>query len=360
MNRLEQVRGLLESASLDGILISNPDNRYWISGYLAEDHSGNSAGVVLLTTDSQILFTGPTNIDWASCDAPDFEVRPWKMPWEKAIGEELSNFGIKRIGFEPASLSVRSFEIISSEASSVELVPLGFELDRLRWIKSPDEIVRIRRVIEITERALDSAVKSICAGTTERQIASKIGTAFLELGADGAAFLPNVAFGSNSAKPHHRPGSRALQNSDAIVIDIGARLDGYIADVTRTFWLGSADSLLIEIYNVVKEAQLAALETVRAGVHASTVDGAARKVIADAGHGEHFIHGIGHGIGVRLHDGPSLNSSNEEVLEAGNVVTIEPGIYIQGFAGVRIEDVVAVQRSGHEVLTNAPKFPAIG
>ncbi len=173
-------------------------------------------------------------------------------------------------------------------------------------------------------------------------------------------FPPTVAFGPNSAKPHHEPGDRKLQEGDAIIMDIGATVHGYTADLTRTNWLGEPPAQLAEIYTIVQTAQDAALATIRAGVPARIVDAAARDVITAAGYGEQFVHGLGHGIGVRIHDGPFVHGKNDDPLPGNSILTVEPGIYIRDFGGVRIEDVVLVTDEGYELLTHAPKRPRVG
>lgn len=172
-------------------------------------------------------------------------------------------------------------------------------------------------------------------------------------------FPPTVAFGPNSAKPHHDPGDRSLAKGEAIIMDIGATVHGYTADLTRTNWLGEPPAQLAEIYTIVQAAQDAALAVVRAGVQANVLDAAARDVITATGYGEQFVHGLGHGIGVRIHDGPFLHSRNDDPIPANSILTIEPGIYIRDFGGVRIEDVVLVTDEGYELLSHAPKRPQL-
>ncbi len=358
-NRIEQLRSILAAEEWDAMLISDQDNRYFASGYRADDHSGRSAGVLVVTPSAAQLFTNPNNIDWAQAAAPDFEAVKTSAPWEKQVGEALAATGARRIGIETATLPHESFIRLSDELRDIELVSIGEQIDRLRWVKSPQEVSYHRRAIEITDVAYERAVAALRPGITEREVANLIAIAFLDQGADGWGFPPTVAFGPNSAKPHHEPGDRPLGTGEAVIMDIGATVHGYTADLTRTNWLGEPPAQLAEIYTIVQDAQDAALATIRAGVPARVVDSAARDVISAAGYGEQFVHGLGHGIGVRIHDGPFMHSKNEDPLPANSIITVEPGIYIRDFGGVRIEDVVLVTDEGYELLTRAPRRPQV-
>ncbi len=358
-NRIEQLRSILTAESWDALLISDQDNRYFASGYRADDHSGRSAGVLLITPSIAQLFTNANNIDWAQAAAPAYEAVKTSAPWEKQVGEAIEATGASRIGVETATMPHDSFVRLSEQLDGIEVVSVGDQIDRLRWIKTPQEVSYHRRAIEITDVAYERAVAALRLGITEREIANLIAIAFLDQGADGWGFPPTVAFGPNAAKPHHDPGDRPLREGEAIIMDIGATVRGYTADLTRTNWLGDPPTQLAEIYTIVQSAQDAALAMIRAGVPAKEVDAAAREVIASAGYGEQFVHGLGHGIGVRIHDGPFMHGKNEDPLPANSILTVEPGIYIRDFGGVRIEDVVLVTDEGYELLTHAPKRPRV-
>lgn len=357
--RIDEIRGILKSERWDAILISDQDNRYFASGYRSDDHSGRSNGVLLITADKAQLFTNANNIDWAQAAAPDFDAIVTAAPWEKQVGEAIREQGIRTLAVETATLPHASFERFREYLGPVEVHPLGDQLDRLRWVKTPQEVAWQRQAIEITDIAYERVLANIEVGVTERQIANLIAIAFLDQGADGWGFPPTVAFGPNSAKPHHDPGDRSLAKGEAIIMDIGATVHGYTADLTRTNWLGEPPAQLAEIYTIVQAAQDAALAVVRAGVPANVLDAAARDVITAAGYGEQFVHGLGHGIGVRIHDGPFLHSRNDDPIPANSILTIEPGIYIRDFGGVRIEDVVLVTDEGYELLSHAPKRPQL-
>jgi Xaa-Pro aminopeptidase len=357
--RVDQLRTILSDEGWDALLISDEDNRYFASGYRADDHSGRSAGVLVVTPARALLFTNPNNVDWARSAAPDFEAIETRAPWEKQVGESLKELEVSKLAVEASTLPHASFVRLREELDGVEVVSIGDQIDRLRWVKTTEEVIHHRRAIEITDIAYENVLGALVPGVTERKIANRIAISFLEQGADGWGFPPTVAFGPNSAKPHHDPGNRSLQEGEAIIMDIGATVAGYTADLTRTNWYGTPPAQLAEIYTIVQSAQDAALASVRAGVPARDVDAAARDVIVAAGYGDHFVHGVGHGIGVRIHDGPFMHSKNEEPLPANSILTIEPGIYIRDFGGVRIEDVVLVTDEGYELLTRAPKRPQL-
>lgn len=354
--QLEAARALLGQHELDGLLISDPDNRYHLSGYLADDHGpSESSGVLVIGHDDQWLLTSPNNTEWAAEEAPGFSVRPWKRPWEPNVADIARDHSWKRLGFEPESLSHASYQRLSNALPDVELVPVGAEIDRLRWTKTPAEIDRMRQVIALTDRAFAQVIPSIEPGQSERSVAQRFAAAFRALGADGEAFPTAVASGPNSARPHHRSGDRLLGEGEPIVIDLGARWHGYCADLTRTIILGTASERFTLVYETVLAAQITAIETVAAGVPAKEIDSAASRIIAAAGLGEYLIHGIGHGLGIRVHDGPSVNKHAAAPLEVNQIITIEPGVYIPGWGGVRIEDVVLVKEHGCEIMTAAPK-----
>ncbi|HET9661955.1 MAG TPA: Xaa-Pro peptidase family protein [Thermomicrobiales bacterium] len=357
--RIDELRAILRDEGWDALLISDPDNRYFASGYRAADHSGRSNGVLLITPARAFLFTNPNNIDWAKAAAPDFESVKTSAPWEKQVGEAIHEAGVQRLGVESATLPHASFVRLTEHLDGVETIEVGDRIDRLRWVKTPEEVAWQRRAIAITDNAYERVVTLLKPGVTEREMANQIAISFLEQGADGWGFPPTVAFGPNSAKPHHDPGDRKLDEGESIIIDIGATVNGYTADLTRTNWLGDPPAQLAEIYTIVQSAQNAALTAVRAGTLAREVDAAARDVIAAAGYGEQFVHGLGHGIGVRIHDGPFLHGRNEDPLPANSILTIEPGIYIRDLGGVRIEDVVLVTDEGYELLSHAPKRPQL-
>ncbi|MGD9713449.1 MAG: M24 family metallopeptidase [Thermomicrobiales bacterium] len=354
--RLSRVRALCDQIGADALLISDPNNRFYVTGYSGEDHGlTESAGIALISADDAILYTSPNNTEWAASETTGFSVAGWSRPWETFVAEEIDRLGLQTIGFEPGSLSYQSWRAISEHGKGFALEPMSGELDRIRWVKDAAEVALIQRAIDITDQVFESVEDELAEGMTERQVAQMIEDRFRARGADGPAFSTAVAVGPHGARPHHNTGDSPLIGGVPIVIDMGARMSGYCADLTRTVWLGELDDEAARVYSLVLASQQAALAEIRAGVPASTVDLASRNVFEDAGYGEAIVHSVGHGLGIPVHDGPSVAKFSDLPLEAGNVVTIEPGLYFPGAFGVRIEDVVLVEEGGYRMLSHARK-----
>jgi Xaa-Pro aminopeptidase len=228
-------------------------------------------------------------------------------------------------------------------------------VEALRWIKDADELELLRAAQRVTDDAFDDILDRLAVGMTERQVAHDVELALRRHGADAMAFDPIVAFGEQAAEPHHAPGHRILEEGDVIKVDFGAVVGGYHADMTRTVAFGSPAPELRKIHDVVRQAQQAGIDAVRAGAGGAEIDGISRAVIADAGYGERFTHGLGHGVGLEIHEGPGLGATSEDTLPVGAVVTVEPGVYVPGLGGVRIEDMVEVTADGCEVLGSSSR-----
>ena len=259
----------------------------------------------------------------------------------------------KRVGFEADAVTFANYEFLRE--GGVELVPRRGLVEALRAVKEPEELDAIRRASEVTDRTYERLVEESFAGRTEKELVWRMHQLFHESGADGLAFDIDIAAGPTAASPHALPGDRVVQEGDLVLVDAGAVVGGYCSDCTRTFAVGEISDSLRSVYEVVREAQQAGVDAVKAGVTGRDADAAARAVIVEAGYGEKFGHGLGHGLGLLVHEAPYLRSEWEEELAAGNVVTVEPGIYLSGVAGVRIEDLVIVTDDGCEVLTSFPK-----
>jgi Xaa-Pro aminopeptidase len=358
--RLSRLRDVLREQELDAIVITHLSNRFYLSGFLAEDHPPNeSAGHLVISRDRAALVTSPIEAENAQNQAPDFEIvsisrdRPGLAAND---AEVLREIGAKRIGFEDSAILYHDYRKIKNTLDEdATLVPVGNAVDMLREVKTPDEIEKLARALKITDDALARVEPTTKAGESEKAIGWRIEQAFRELGADGPAFPTIVASGPNAALPHHPTGDRIIQEGEPIVIDMGAYVDGYCGDLTRTLWVGEPDPKLREIYQIVFEALEAAEAEIRAGMTGKEGDAIARDIIEKAGYGDRFIHSLGHGLGVRVHEGPSLSPRYDKPLQPGNVVTIEPGIYIPGWGGVRIEDVATITDDGVDIFTTAPK-----
>jgi Xaa-Pro aminopeptidase len=358
--RLERLRAGLESHHLDGLLVSQPESRYYLSGYTGHDlPPRDSAGYLLVTSTEALLLTDPRTTEQAQRESPDFEVLTYTSGnrGPGVVAEQAARLGVDRLGFESIHLPHAIWsELLAHLPASVELVPERRLVDDLRVIKDAEELGQLQDAIDVLDRCLADVLRRIEPGLTEKQVARMIELYLIEQ-ADGPSFPSIVASGPNASVPHAVPSDRCIQAGEAVKIDIGARASGYVSDMTRTVCLGQpTDSRVSEIYAIVLEAQEHAEQHVRAGMTGGEGDALARDVIARAGYGDAFLHGLGHGIGLEVHERPSLSQSRgEEVLRPGMVFSVEPGIYLPGWGGVRIEDLVVLEPDGARVLCHSPK-----
>ncbi len=350
---------IFDGLGIDGLLVTGATNRRYYSGWSADDHAPDRpSGVMLVTPSKRLLYASPTNLPWAEAEVhDDVTPRAIETGWVESIAAAIAEEGLKRVGFEDALFPVASYWHLSDAlGDGVELVPVGSSVDQQREVKDERELALIRQALALTDQAFERAAGHLREGMTERELAHIIDQSLRDLGSDGQAFDTIVASGPNAARPHHAPGDRVIQTSEPVIIDMGARVQGYCGDLTRTIWIGQPGEQLGTMYRLVADAQRAAIAAVRAGVNASEVDRAVREVFAAAQLDQFFVHGTGHAIGLRIHEAPFLGRNSRDILQTGNVVTIEPGLYIPGWGGVRIEDVVVVKDDGHENLTGAPKL----
>ncbi|MBE3590422.1 MAG: aminopeptidase P family protein [Firmicutes bacterium] len=351
---MERARRALENArehGADALIVQSAPNRRYLTGFTG------SEGTIVITSEGVHLLVDFRYVEQAKLQAPGAHVQMYRREelWAK-VAEALAAAGARRPGFEAEHVSwARWRKMVESLPEGVEAVPVTGAVERVRAVKDAGELELIRRAMRITDEALAAVLPEVRPGVRERELALRLEWEMKRRGAEGTAFDFIVASGPRSAMPHGVAGDRALERGDFVTFDIGARYQGYCADMTRTVILGEADERQRAIYDLVLRAQEAALAAVRAGVRASEVDAAARRVIADAGYGEAFGHGLGHGVGLDVHEAPSLNARSEDVLEEGMVVTIEPGVYLEGWGGVRIEDSVVVTAAGYELLTFTAK-----
>jgi Xaa-Pro aminopeptidase len=361
LDRIARLREVLDERQLDAIVITHPSNRFYLSGFLAEDHPPNeSAGHLVISQERAILVTSPIEAENAADQAPAYEIVSMtpEMPGlarnDAAVIQEI---GPKNVGFENSSILYRDYRTIKKHLDSdVKLVPVGTAVDDLRIVKSAEEINALAKALRITDQAFEQVAPTIRAGESERAVAWRIEQAFRELGAEGPAFPTIVGSGPNGALPHARASERLIEDGEPIVIDMGAYVDGYCGDLTRTVWVGEPDAKLREIYRIVLDALEQAEGGIKAGMTGKDGDAIARDIITAAGYGDKFIHSLGHGLGVRVHEAPNLSPRYDRPLPAGSVVTIEPGIYLPGWGGVRIEDVGHVTDGGLDIFTTATKL----
>ena len=343
---------------VDAVLITDPINRRYLTGYTGADHGlGESAGVLLVAPDEVILLADRNNLAWAASEADSsMEVRAWERPWVTTVAEIVKDRAWQRLGFEDSAMLVSTHRALKDLLGADQsLSPIGGRATLLRSIKDDAEIDALERAIRLTDQvAIDISMK-LTPGATEREIANEIDDLFRAGGAEGPGFSTSVASGSHSARPHHSSSDRKIQPGDAIIIDMGAQIDGYTADLSRTFWVGSAPSDFKTVYNAVARAHAASLGRVRSGARGADIDRAARESLAADGFGANVIHSVGHGVGLEVHEAPAVSIHADDVLEAGQVITIEPGLYFPEWGGVRIEDVVLVTADGCRTLSAAPK-----
>lgn len=345
--RAERVADALAERELDGLLVTGLANVRWLTGF-----SGTNGAVVLGRGLRRFL------TDFRYLSQAGDEVGPL---WAREIGPDLLELAAARLpagrlGFDDARLPVRQHARLAElVGEGVELVAAGGLVEDLRAIKDADELGRIAAAAALADRALEEVLERGLVGRTERDVALDLEVTMRRLGAEGASFPPIVAAGAHGALPHATPRDVAIPEGTLVVVDWGAQLGGYASDCTRTFATGELDPQDRAVYDVVLRAQEEALAAVRPGPTGREVDAVARAVIDAAGHAEHFGHGLGHGVGLEVHEGPRLSKQGDTALAAGMVVTVEPGVYVPGAAGVRIEDLVVVTADGHEVLSGLPK-----
>jgi Xaa-Pro aminopeptidase len=347
LHRLERARARLAEEHLDALLVVKPENRRYLTGFTG------SAGAVAIFPDRAFLLVDFRYLEQAGAEAPGFSLVRIKTAIYEP-GAFLREQGVRRVGFEADAVTVAQWRQLQEPAPGPEFVPLE-GLDRLRWRKSAEEIALIRRAAEIGDAALRAVLPQVRPGVRERDLALELEYRMRRLGADGVAFDSIVASGPRSALPHGRAADRPIENGDLVTFDWGATVQGYHSDCTRTVVAGKATARQREIYHLVGEALTAALAGLRPGITGKEADALARDRIAAAGHGDDFGHGLGHGVGLAVHEGPTLSPREEAVLEPGVVVTVEPGIYLRGWGGVRLEDLVVLREHGPEILTTSPK-----
>jgi Xaa-Pro aminopeptidase len=271
-----------------------------------------------------------------------------------AFGQACRDAGASTVGFEAAGITYRTYQQLS-ETDGIELAPVGPEVELLRWAKEPDELRLIDRAQAITDEAFERILPKLVEGVTERDVALELEWSMRQSGAEGVSFDSIVAFGESSAEPHHHPGERDLRRGDVVKMDFGALCQGYHADMTRTVAFEEPPRELREIHDLVRRAQEAGVAAVRPGITGKEPDAVAREIIQEAGFGDAFSHSLGHGVGLEVHEGPTLRTTSDEVLPIGAVVTVEPGVYRPGLGGVRIEDMVEVTEDGCRVIGSSTR-----
>jgi Xaa-Pro aminopeptidase len=345
VTRADRLEDLLRESELEALVVTNLVNVRYLTGYTGTN------GVAVVGEGLRVFLTDFRYMTQAAAQVQGFDVEQGRQDLLEDAAKHVSG----RVGFEDHAMTVRAHERLSGFVDEgVKLVAAGRLVERLRAVKDEGELRAIRAAAALADEVLSGVPERGLAGRTEREVAFEIETEMRRRGAE-PSFPSIVAGGANGALPHHSPGDDPIARDTLVVVDMGAVVDGYSSDCTRTFATGALGDEASAVYELVLGTQVAALERVRAGEACVEVDALARERIADAGQGERFGHGLGHGVGLEVHEAPTLSRAGEGELRAGHVVTVEPGVYVPGEFGVRIEDLVVVTEDGPEVLSSVPK-----
>ena len=349
----ENLKGIvaaLDAHTYNGLLLTTPENRFYATGFHSSD------GIVLISKNRALYATDFRYFEDASDRVKGFELVmvTRENPYVKIIADFCAEEGIEELGFEDAAMSVAAHGALCQRLR-VKLVPESGLMARLRMIKKDFEVERIVAAQRIAEKAFEKLLPSIRPGVRERDVAAELDYQIRLCGAQGNSFETIAVSGANGSHCHGVPGDRVLEDGDFLTLDFGALKDGYCSDMTRTVAIGHVTEEMRKVYNIVLQAQLASIDAAKAGVIGADLHNVAAKIIGDAGYGEYFGHGLGHSVGIEVHDGAGASPSNPKPIPAGAVVTIEPGIYLPGKFGVRIEDFLLFTEGGNRNLTETPK-----
>ena len=349
-NRLKRVRQALESSAANALLETHLPNVFYLSGFTGD------SGVLLIESSTVTLFTDGRFTIQAKEEARGIRVQIHRGSLLAAVGDYLSRRRRIRAAIAPSRLSLADWDALKKAAGKgVRWVAIDGLVDQLRAVKDTSEIDRIREAARVGSEVMEETIRLVRPGVTELELAAEIGYRMRRKGASAESFEAIVAAGPRSALPHARPTTRRIGKNELVVLDLGAILRHYCSDLTRTVYTGRAPARVRRWYQAVLEAQAAARNVLRAGVTSGAVDAAARGVLQRKGLGRYFVHSTGHGIGLEIHEDPRLARGQERLLETGNVITLEPGVYIEGVGGIRIEDDAVVTSDGAEILTTAPR-----
>lgn len=353
--RIKKLEQFIQPMGLDALIITDPKHVYYLTGFASNPHE-RFLGLVLVTSEEPLLIVPALDAEAAHAASSVQNIvthsdtdNPYFLLKDHFKGS------IGTLGIEKDQLTVSRFELLKESLHAQSYHDIGPALQSLRVQKTPEEIVRMKHAITLIEEVLRQGLTRVQVGVTEIELVAELEYLMKKLGADGPSFDTMVLSGSNTALPHGCPGQRKIQNGDLLMFDMGVFANGYASDITRTFAVGELNNELTTIYNTVLEANLQGIQSIRPGVTLASVDQAARNVIDLAGYGPQFVHRLGHGLGMDVHEYPSIHGNNSDLVQAGMVFTVEPGIYVPGLGGVRIEDDIVVTEDGVEVLTSFPK-----
>lgn len=352
MERTERLLEIIERQGLDGLYITKKSNVNYISGYPDE------LAYVVICRQGKYIITDGRFVEMAAAACPDFEVINWhsyERSVPKAVESVCKRAGIQKLGFEECFMTYDKYAELKDllVPQGISMVPTQNIIEELRYTKSEAEAANTKIACQIADQALEELIPYIKPGVTERELCARLEFSMKMHGAQDLGFETILISGAKSSLLHGKPSDKKIESGDFVLIDFGAMYNGYISDMTRTFIVGDADEKQVEIYNMVKEAQQTGLQYMGAGIHATTPDTEIRKKITK--YEEYYYAGIGHGVGLDLHEEPFLGNYGTKTMQPGCIITLEPGIYIPGWGGVRIEDTVLIQEDGIEILTHFPK-----
>lgn len=348
MLKLQKLRKILQEQNIDGILITNEYNRRYMTGFTG------TAGVAIVSQNDAVFITDFRYTEQATAQIKDYRIVQHEATILEEIATQVKAMGIKLLGFEKDSVSYGTYELYKNVIQA-DLVPVSGLIEKIRLIKTAQEINIIKVACEIADHAFTHILDYIKPGKTELDVSNELEFFMRQQGATQSSFDTIVASGLRSALPHGVATNKVIEKGDFVTLDFGALYNGYISDITRTVAVGEPSEKLVEMYNTVLASQLLALEKVGPGLTGIQADAIARDYLTEKGYGEAFGHSLGHGIGLEVHEGPGLSKRSNTVLEPGMAVTIEPGVYVPGVGGVRIEDDILITESGNELLTHSTK-----
>ncbi|QHS22730.1 aminopeptidase P family protein [Virgibacillus sp. MSP4-1] len=348
MEKLDKFRSALADQEYDGLLITSEKNRRYITGFTG------TAGVALITQQAALFITDFRYTEQAKEQAEGFEIIEHKTPIHKEVANQVKKLGIQSLGFEKDHMTYSTYERYKNELPA-ELIPSSGLIEKLRLVKTKDELKRIKQACEIADAAFDHILDYIKPGVKEIDVSNELEFFMRRNGAESSSFDIIVASGYRSALPHGVASKKMIESGELVTLDFGAYYQGYCSDMTRTVAVGQISDELKDIYDTVLQAQLKGVEGIKPGITGIEADALTRDYIKAKGYGDYFGHSTGHGIGLDVHEGPGLSFRSEQKLEPGMVVTVEPGIYISNVGGCRIEDDIVVTENGYEKLTFAKK-----
>lgn len=348
MVKLQKMQKRIEALGLDGLLLTSNYNRRYMTGFTG------TAGAVLITVEKGLFITDFRYTEQAEKQCTGYEVVKQSGSIAAEVALQVKNLGLKKIGFEEDHVTFSAYKVFEKEIEA-ELIPVSGEIEKLRLIKDGTEIKILKEAADIADAAFKHILDFIRPGKTELQVSNELEFFMRSLGASSSSFDIIVASGYRSALPHGVASDKVIETGDFVTLDFGAYYKGYVSDITRTIAVGQPTDKLKEIYEIVLEAQLRGVNGIKPGLTGKEADALTRDYITEKGYGEYFGHSTGHGIGLEVHEGPGLSVKSDIVLEKGMAVTVEPGIYIPGLGGVRIEDDIILTETHNERLTHSPK-----